>query len=267
MIEWTAHPVWAALAAGLFTWAMTSAGAAVVFIGSEPPSRRMLDGMLGAAAGVMISASYWSLLAPALEGAAHWGRLAFVPAALGFVAGAGVLRLIDLVMPHVHPVTNEHDGPRSGLPRSFLLILAVTMHNIPEGLAVGVSMGAAQFADSNVSLTSAITLALGMGLQNFPEGLAVSAPLVREGWSKGRAFFYGQLSGFVEPVAAVLGAAAVSVAQPLLPFALAFAAGAMIFVVVEEVIPEAQGSGHGDTATMGAILGFALMMCLDVGLG
>ena len=263
----TMHPVLLALLAGLFTWGMTAAGAAIVLVGREAPSRRTLDAMLGAAAGVMIAASYWSLLAPALEGSADWGRLAFVPVALGFLAGAGLLRLIDIVMPHIHPVSNEADGPKSKLPRSFLLILAITMHNIPEGLAVGVSMGATQFAGSDVSLAAAITLALGIGLQNLPEGLAVSAPLMREGYSKRKAFFFGQLSGFVEPLAAVLGAAAVGVAQPLLPFALAFAAGAMIFVVVEEVIPEAQASGHGDAATTGAILGFTLMMCLDVGLG
>lgn len=267
MIAWTAHPILLAGAAGLFTWGMTAAGAAVVLAGSKPPSRRLLDAMLGAAAGVMIAASYWSLLAPALEGAADWGRLAFVPVAAGLLAGAGVLRLIDMLLPHIHPVSNEADGPPSRLPRSFLLILAITMHNIPEGLAVGVSMGATQFPGSDVDLTAAVTLALGIGLQNLPEGLAVAVPLVREGYSKRRAFFFGQLSGLVEPAAAVIGAAAVGMAQPLLPFTLAFAAGAMLFVVVEEVIPEAQASGHSDAATTGAILGFTVMMCLDVGLG
>ena len=250
------NPLFLALLAGLFTWGFTSLGAAGVYMSRRPFSRRTLDLMLGSAAGVMIAASYWSLLAPALEGSAHLGRWAFLPVAGGFLAGAGVLRLIDLVMPHLHPMTNEQDGPSSTLPRATLLILAITLHNIPEGLAVGVSVGAAQASDS-VSMADALTLMLGIGLQNLPEGLAVSVPLLREGYSKGKAFFIGQLSGMVEPV---------GVAQPLLPFSLAFAAGAMIFVVVEEVIPEAHASGHGDAATAGAILGFTLMMCLDVAL-
>ena len=250
------NPVVLALLGTGFTFLATAVGAAFVFFVRRDASPNLQKGFMGFAAGVMIAASYWSLLAPALEGSAHLGRWAFLPVAGGFLAGAGVLRLIDLVMPHLHPMTNEQDGPSSTLPRATLLILAITLHNIPEGLAVGVSMGAAQASDS-VSMADALTLMLGIGLQNLPEGLAVSVPLLREGYSKGKAFFIGQLSGMVEPV---------GVAQPLLPFSLAFAAGAMIFVVVEEVIPEAHASGHGDAATAGAILGFTLMMCLDVAL-
>lgn len=259
-------PGFMALLAGLCTWAFTSVGAGVVFFGREPLSRRTLDIMLGFAAGVMIAASYWSLLAPALEITAPMGRWSFLPVALGFLGGAVVLRIIDMVTPHLHQAADKADGPSSGLPKSFLLILAITLHNIPEGLAVGVSMGASQFEGSPVTLTDALTLMLGIGLQNLPEGMAVSVPLLRDGFSRKRAFFYGQLSGFVEPVAAVLGAVAVGFVQPFLPVALAFAAGAMIFVVVEEVIPESQASGNGDAATMGCMVGFVVMMCMDVAL-
>ena len=254
-----------ALLAGLVTWGFTAAGAGMVFA-SRSFSRRSLDIMLGFAAGVMIAASYWSLLAPALEMSAHLGRLACLPVALGFLAGAGALRLVDLVVPHIHMMENVADGPASKLPRSVLLALAITLHNIPEGLAVGVAFGAVGSAPE-AGLAGALTLMLGIGLQNLPEGLAVSVPLLREGFSRRKAFFWGQLSAVVEPIAAVLGALAVSVAAPVLPFALAFAAGAMIFVVVEEVIPEAHASGHGDAASLGAIVGFTVMMCLDVALG
>lgn len=253
-----------ALCAGLFTWGMTALGAGAIFLSREP-SRRTLDVMLGFAAGVMIAASFWSLLAPAIELSAGWGRLAFVPAAIGFVAGACALRAVDFILPHLHAVRGETEGITTHLPRSFLMILAITLHNIPEGLAVGVSFGGVG-GTSDTSLAGAVSLALGIGLQNLPEGLAVAVPLMREGMSRGRAFFYGQLSGLVEPVGAVLGAYAVSHAAPILPFALAFAAGAMIFVVVEDVIPESQGSGNGNIATMGAIGGFTLMMMMDVGL-
>lgn len=262
------YPVLMALLAGLCTWGFTSAGAAAVFVGKEPASRRTLDILLGFAAGIMIAASYWSLLAPALEiTEVSMGRWGFLPVAGGFLAGAGLLRLIDLVTPHLHQAANVEDGPPSALPKSFLLVLAITLHNIPEGLAVGVGMGAAQIEGSHVTLADALTLMLGIGLQNLPEGMAVSVPLLREGYSRTKAFFYGQLSGFVEPVAAVIGAAGVALVQPFLPIALAFAAGAMIFVVVEEVIPESQASGNGDAATMGCMLGFVVMMSLDVALG
>lgn len=262
-------PALMALLAGLVTWGFTSVGAGMVFASREF-SRRSLDTMLGFAAGVMIAASFWSLLDPALNMARPaWGRLAFVPAALGFLAGAGVLRLMDILLPHLHPLEGFADGPPSRLPRSALLIFAITLHNIPEGLAVGVAFGAAALGDpvaaaSGANLAGALTLMFGIGLQNLPEGMAVSVPLLREGFSRRRAFFYGQLSGVVEPIAAVLGAVVAAVAAPALPYALAFAAGAMIFVVVEEVVPEAQASGHGDAATMGLIAGFVIMMILDV---
>lgn len=265
-------PALMALLAGLVTWGFTSVGAGAVFASREF-SRRSLDIMLGFAAGVMIAASFWSLLDPALDMARPaWGRLAFVPAALGFLAGAGVLRLMDIVLPHLHPLEGFTDGMPSHLPRSALLIFAITLHNIPEGLAVGVAFGAAASGDplaaaSGATMAGALTLMFGIGLQNLPEGMAVSVPLLREGFSRRRAFFYGQLSGIVEPVAAVLGALVASAAAPVLPYALAFAAGAMIFVVVEEVVPEAQASGHGDAATMGLILGFVIMMSLDVAFG
>ena len=178
---------------------------------------------------------------------------------LGFLAGAGVLRLVALILPHIHPTENVPDGPPSKLPRSALLVFAITLHNIPEGLAVGVAFGAAASG-------APMTLMFGMGLQNIPEGVAVSVPLLREGFSKNRTFFFGQLSGIVEPIAAVFGALVVGIAEPILPFALAFAAGAMIFVVVEEVIPESHASGHGDAASLGVIIGFVVMMCLDVAL-
>ena len=265
MMDFFTSPVGMALLAGCCTWAFTALGAGMVFM-AKSFSRRSLDVMLGFAAGVMIAASYWSLLAPALAMSAHLGRLACIPVALGFLAGAGVLRLVDIVLPHIHPTENVPDGPPSTLPRSFLLVFAITLHNFPEGLAVGVAFGAAASGAPEAGLAGALALMLGIGLQNVPEGVAVSVPLLREGFSKRRAFFYGQLSGLVEPVAAVLGALAVGVAQPLLPFALAFAAGAMIFVVVEEVIPESHASGHGDAATLGVIIGFVVMMCLDVAL-
>lgn len=261
-------PVVQAFLAGLVTWGCTALGAAVIFASKEF-SRRSLDTMLGFAAGVMIAASYWSLLAPALQMAEDWGwgRWSFVPAAVGFLAGAALLRLLDIVLPHIHPMENVADGMPSKLPRSVLLVFAITLHNIPEGLAVGVAFGALGTGAPEASLAGALALMMGIGLQNIPEGLAVSAPLLREGHSKRKAFFYGQLSGLVEPLAAVLGALAVGVAAPLLPYALSFAAGAMIFVVVEEVIPESHASGHGDAASLGVILGFVIMMCLDVALG
>ena len=260
-------PVLMALLAGMVTWGCTSLGAAVVYVGGKPFSRRTLDVLLCFAAGLMIAASFWSLLAPALEASSYLGRLACVPVALGFLGGAALLRIIDWITPHLHLTSGVRDGLPTPLPRSFLLVFAITLHNFPEGLAVGVGMGASQVEGSPVGLVDALTLMLGIGLQNLPEGMAVSLPLLRDGYSKGKAFFIGQISGVVEPVAAVLGAAFVSAAQPMLPFVLSFAAGAMIFVVVEEVIPEAHSSGHGDAATIGCILGFALMMCLDTSLG
>ncbi len=266
MADWFAaqHPVFQALLATLFTWGVTAAGAAVVLVVRDIP-KRALDVMLGFAAGVMIAASYWSLLAPAIE----MSDGSWIPAAVGFVLGAAFLRLVDLFLPHLHlnAPREEAEGLETGWRRSTLLVVAITLHNVPEGLAVGVAFGAVYYGLDSATLAGATALALGIGIQNFPEGTAVAVPLRRDGMSRTRAFLYGQFSGMVEPVAGVIGAAATMLAQPLLPYALAFAAGAMIFVVVEEVIPESQASGHGDLATMGVIVGFTVMMTLDVALG
>ena len=232
-------------------------------------NRLVLDVMLGFTAGVMLAASFWSLLAPAIEMAEESGVPGWLPAGIGFALGAIALRLADRLLPHVHlgsPV-EQAEGVPTRLGRSTLLVLAITLHNIPEGLAVGVAFGGAAHGLPAVSVAGAVVLALGIGIQNFPEGLAVSMPLRREGLSTRRAFFYGQLSGAVEPVAGVIGAAAVLMWLPILPYALAFAAGAMVFVVIEEVVPEAQNGGNADAATLGAVAGFIVMMVLDVALG
>lgn len=262
------HPVIQVLLATGFTWGMTALGAAVVFLAKDL-SRRMLDLMLGFAAGVMIAASYWSLLAPAIEMSQGKSLPAWVPAASGFLLGGIFLRLIDRVLPHLHLglPTEEAEGIKTSWHRSILLVLAITLHNIPEGLAIGVAFGAVAAGDPSASLGAAIALALGIGIQNFPEGTAVSVPLRREGMSRTRSFMYGQLSGAVEPIAGVLGVLVLLVARPILPYALAFAAGAMIFVVVEEIVPEAQRGGNTHLATAGAMLGFVVMMVLDVALG
>ncbi|MDD2474036.1 MULTISPECIES: ZIP family metal transporter [unclassified Methanoculleus] len=259
------NPVLQALLAGLFTWGLTALGAAGVFFSREP-DRRRLDGMLGFAAGVMLSASFWSLLLPAIELSGSTGLAASIPAAVGFLAGGVFLRGLDALLPHIHPgyPLPEAEGPRSSLRRTTLLVIAITMHNIPEGFAVGVAFGAVAAGLSHEALGAAIALTIGIGLQNFPEGFAVSAPLAGEGYSRTRSFMYGQLSAIVEPIAAVFGAALVFVVQPLLPYALAFAAGAMIFVVGEEVIPESQRHGNTDLATMSLLVGFVTMMILDV---
>ena len=255
-------PVTQALLGTLFTWLMTAIGAAAIFLSREP-SRKLQDGMLGFAAGVMIAASYWSLLAPAIE----LSNGSWVPSVVGFLLGGAFLRGIDVVLPHLHVYANVPEGHHSHWKRSVLLVTAITLHNIPEGLAVGVAFGAAAIGDSAYTLAGAIALAIGIGIQNLPEGLAVAMPLQRSGLSRWKGFMYGQFSGMVEPVAGILGALAVLAARPILPYALAFAAGAMIFVVVEDAIPEAQSQGNNDVATMGAMIGFALMMCLDVALG
>ncbi len=268
MMDWfsSLNPVVQALLGTLFTWGVTALGAATVFF-FKTLNQKVLDSMLGFAAGVMIAASYWSLLAPAIE-MSESGRLpAWAPAAGGFLIGGLFLRVVDLIMPHLHMFEEEAEGIKTGWRRTVLLVLAITLHNIPEGLAVGVAFGAAAHGLSEASLAGAMALALGIGIQNFPEGAAVSIPLRREGMSRMKAFAVGQFSGMVEPMAGVLGAFAVLYAEPLLPWALAFAAGAMIFVVVEEVIPEAQRAGNNDAATMGAMIGFATMMILDVALG
>lgn len=262
------HPVLQALLATCFTWFLTALGAAIVFLRKDL-SRRVLDFMLGFAAGVMIAASYWSLLAPAISMAEEGALPAWFPAAVGFMAGGIVLRIIDKIIPHLHlflPV-EEAEGIPTSLKRTTLLVLAITLHNIPEGLAVGVAFGAAASGYPEATLAGAIALAIGIGIQNFPEGTAVSLPLRREGIGRFKSFWYGQLSAVVEPIAGVVGAAIVIVARPILPYALAFAAGAMIFVVVEEVVPESQSGGNADLATMGVMIGFTVMMILDVALG
>jgi ZIP family zinc transporter len=263
----TLSPITQAFLATLFTWGMTALGAAVVFAAKDI-SKRVLDIMLGFAGGVMIAASYWSLLAPAIEMSESMGAFKFVPAAVGFVLGAVFLRLVDVFLPHLHinAPRSEAEGVETDWSSSILLVLAITLHNIPEGLAVGVAFGAVAAGFDSATLGGAVALAIGIGIQNFPEGTAVSVPLRRQGMSRAKSFLYGQASGLVEPIAAVIGAATVYLARPILPYALAFAAGAMIFVVVEEVIPESQASGYGDQATMGCIFGFTIMMVLDVAL-
>ncbi len=257
-----------ALVATLFTWFVTALGAAMVFF-FKTIKRKVLDGMLGFAAGVMIAASFWSLLAPAIEMAEAGPIPAWIPAVVGFLAGGIFLRIVDKILPHLHQglPTSQAEGIKTSWQRSILLILAITLHNIPEGLAVGVAFGALAANLPSASFAGAVTLALGIGIQNFPEGAAVSVPLRREGFSRLKSFWFGQLSGIVEPIAGVIGALAVISMRAILPYALAFAAGAMIFVVVEELIPESQSDGNTDISTMGAMVGFAVMMALDVGLG
>lgn len=262
------HPVILALIAGLFTWAMTAFGAAVVFLTKEI-NRKFLDVMLGFAAGVMLAAIYWSMLAPAMKIAITRGLPPWLPATIGFLVGGVFLRGIDRILPHLQfgvPL-DKAEGFKTHWHRSTLLILAMTLHNIPEGLAIGISFGAITAGSSVASLQSAIALAIGIGIQDIPEGLAVSLPLRRDRVSRFRSFWYGQLSGIAEPIAAVIGAVTVILAQSILPYSLAFAAGAMFFIIVEEIIPESQRGGNAALATMGTIVGFLLMMILDVAFG
>jgi ZIP family zinc transporter len=267
------HPIVQALFATLFTWFVTALGAGAVFLRREI-SRKVLDGMLGFAAGVMIAASYWSLLAPAIEMSGDMSVPEWFPALVGFLGGGAFLWGIDKILPHIHRRAGEEDEEQEGVKTAWqrvtLLILAITLHNFPEGLAVGVAFGAAANrtgTEAEVLVAGAIALAIGIGIQNFPEGMAVSMPLRREGATPVKSFWYGQLSAVVEPIAGVLGAGAVIIMEPLLPYALAFAAGAMIFVVAEDLIPEAQCERNTDIATIGVMLGFAVMMFLDVSLG
>lgn len=261
-------PIIQALLGTLFTWFVTALGASLIFFGKDI-SQKVLDGLLGVASGVMIAASFWSLLEPAIELSHGLAVPIWFPAVLGFLLGGAFLLLVDKLLPHLHlgMEMDQAEGVKSAWQRSVLLITAITLHNIPEGLAVGVAFGAAAAGVEGAGIASAIALALGIGIQNFPEGLAVSAPLRREGWSRGKAFFYGQFSGMVEPMAGVLGAALTVLMRPILPYALAFAAGAMIYVVAEELIPESKREGHSDIPTIGVMLGFAIMMLLDVALG
>ncbi|RPJ09806.1 MAG: ZIP family metal transporter, partial [Spirochaetaceae bacterium] len=253
------HPVIQTLYATGFTWGITALGAGMVFF-FKSINRKLLDGMLGFAGGVMIAASFWSLLAPSIDLADELGMVKWIPPVAGFLAGGIFLRIVDRILPHLHIGENENhaEGLKTTWKKSALLIMAITLHNIPEGLAVGVAFGAVAAGIPGADIAGAVALAIGIGIQNFPEGAAVSVPLRREGFSRKKAFFYGQLSGIVEPIAGVAGAVLAISMRELLPYALAFAAGAMIFVVVEEVIPESQGSGNTHIATMGAMLGFAV---------
>ncbi len=262
------NPILQAFLATSFNWFLTACGAAFVFL-FKTINRKVLDAMLGFAAGVMIAASFFSLLTPAVEMAGEMKVPAWIPAVVGFLLGGAFLWTVDKILPHLHLgfPSEEAEGIKTGWQRSILLVLAITLHNIPEGLAVGVAFGALYHHLPTASLAGAVTLALGIGIQNFPEGAAVSVPLRREGLSRLKSFWYGQLSAVVEPIAGVLGAAAVIFIRPILPYALSFAAGAMIFVVVEELIPESQREKNTDVATVGAMMGFALMMALDVALG
>ena len=261
-------PILAAFYATLFTWGLTALGAALVFF-FKTMNRLVLDGMLGFTGGVMIAASFWSLLAPGIEMSKGEGFIKVIPAAVGFLFGALFLFGLDKVLPHIHLnfKESEKEGIKTPWHRTTLLTLAITLHNIPEGLAVGVLFGGVAAGFEGASIGGAVALALGIGLQNFPEGFAVAMPLRRLGLSRTKSFLYGQASALVEPIAAVLGAWLVLTFEPILPYALSFAAGAMIFVVVEEVVPETQQDKYTDIATLGLILGFIVMMCLDVALG
>jgi ZIP family zinc transporter len=259
------NPVIQALLAGIFTWGLTALGAATVFIIKEM-NEKIINTMLGFAGGIMIAASYWSLLAPAIEMSKGKYFPVWFPAAIGFLLGSIFLWSIDKILPHLHPglLLKEAEGIKTSVQRSTLLILAVTLHNIPEGLAIGVAFGAIAEGFPSATLRVAVALAVGIGIQNFPEGLAISIPLRCEGMTKIKSFWYGQLSGIVEPISSVMGAVAVIMAKPILPYALSFAAGTMIFVVVEELIPASQRGKNTDLATLGVILGFTIMMVLDV---
>lgn len=262
-------PITQVLIATSFTWGVTAAGAALVFL-ARTINQRLMDSMLGFAAGVMIAASFWSLLAPGIEMAEQMGQTPWLTAVIGFMGGGIFMRLTDRLLPHLHPglAVDQSEGIKTSWQRSTLLVLAITLHNIPEGLAVGVAFGAVAAGLPSATLGGAIALAIGIGLQNFPEGTAVSMPLRREGMGKGKSFLLGQASGMVEPVAGVLGALFVLQMQSLLPYALCFAAGAMIFVVVEELIPESQRiAANIDLVTMATMAGFSVMMILDVALG
>jgi ZIP family zinc transporter len=259
-------PIQGALYATLFTWGITALGASSVFL-FKSMSRMTLDGLLGFTGGVMVAASFWSLLSPAIEMSAGEGFVKIMPSAIGFGLGALFIFGLDKILPHIHINFKKSEGIKTPWRRTTLLVLAITLHNIPEGLAIGVLFGGVAAGIPEASIAGAVVLAFGIGLQNFPEGIAVSMPLRRLGVSKLKSFWYGQLSAIVEPIAAVIGAVAVTFFIPILPYALAFAAGAMIFVVVEEVIPETQLDKYTDIAALGFIGGFIIMMSLDVALG
>ena len=259
-------PVHAALCATIFTWLMTTAGASLVIF-FKSMHRRWFDGMLGFTGGVMVAASFWSLLAPGIEMSPGEGFVKVIPAAVGFGLGALFIFGMDKILPHIHINFKETEGIKTPWRRTTLMVMAITLHNIPEGLAIGVLFGGVASGIPEASIAGAVTLAIGIGIQNFPEGIAVAMPLRRQGVSRFKSFWYGQMSAIVEPIAAVIGAAAVTFFTPLLPYALAFAAGAMIYIVVEEVVPETQQDQYTDTSTIGFIIGFVVMMVLDVALG
>jgi ZIP family zinc transporter len=269
-MEWMLdiNPVMLALMATLFTWGLTALGASMVFF-FKTINKKILNLMLGFAAGVMIAASFWSLLEPAVEMSINQGKIAWLPSVIGFLSGGAFLFLLDRLLPHLHLnlARDKAEGISTSWHRSVLLVMAITLHHIPEGLAVGVAFGALANYPGMGALAGAVALTIGIGLQNFPEGAAVSIPIRREGFSRRKAFNYGQLSGMVEPVAGVIGAFLVSKITPLLPYALSFAAGAMIFVVAEELIPESQTGDETDLSTIGVMVGFAVMMMLEVGMG
>jgi len=262
------NPIFLTFLATLFTWAVTALGASLVFF-QKKPSRRVFDCSLGFAGGVMVAASFFSLLLPAVEFA---GQNSYLPTwfivSAGFIVGCLFLYILDRLIPHLHPNMEykDREGCRSDISLSYLIVLAITLHNIPEGLAVGVAFGSLKFTSMGTTIFSAVSLALAIGLQNFPEGMAVSVPLRGTGVTKSKAFFFGQLPGMVEPLAGVMGAVAVTFFRPLLPYALAFAAGAMIYIVVEEVVPETQRVGNTDVATLSFFAGFIVMMIMDIGL-
>ena len=260
------HPITGAFYATIFTWLMTALGASLVFF-IKKLNRMVLDGLLGFTGGVMVAASFWSLLSPGIEMSPGEGFIKVLPASIGFALGALFIFLLDKILPHIHINFKDSEGIKTPWHKTTLLVLAITLHNIPEGLAVGVLFGGVSLGLPEATISGAVVLALGIGIQNFPEGIAVSMPMRRLGASRIKSFWYGQLSAIVEPLAAVLGAFAVTFFSPLLPYALSFAAGAMIFVVIEEVIPETQQDKYTDFATMGFILGFIIMMSLDVALG
>lgn len=272
MVDWflSLHPIWQATLAGCFTWAMTALGSGLVFF-LHDVNKKVLDIMSGFAAGVMFAASYWSLLAPAIEYAdlTGYGVWAFIPALVGFLAGGIFLRMIDAIIPHLHigEKRSQAHGRKSTLSSTALLFIAITIHNIPEGLSIGVAFGAISAGMGTATLASALVLSMGIGLQNFPEGAALALPIRAEGSSKGRAFNLGQASALVEIVSATIGAWLVNQVTVILPYALAFAAGAMVFVCVEELIPSSQSAENKNAATMAFMIGFSVMMTLDVALG
>jgi len=262
------NPLYLVIISTLFTWGVTALGALTVLF-LKKIKQKFLDLMLGFASGVMLAASYWSLLEPSIEISKRNYQLIWLPPTIGFLLGAFILRLFDLILPHLHinyPIT-EKEGIKTKFTSTTLLILAITLHNIPEGLAIGVSFGSASISMKQSDILSSIALSIGIGLQNFPEGIAVAYPIRRSGKSRFLSFFYGQLSAIVEPIAAILGFLTLKISEILLPYALSFAAGAMIYVVIEEVIPEAERNKNTDIATIGAIIGFVCMMILDISFG